>query len=100
MDILRVRNITTGFLHTEMAHVYEDLHWLMGHVLMTHMLPRAARAVTPYLKSVIVDPRFWDNQFDITHLGEVHVPKPKPIDQVEMMRLYDEQPDPLERFYV
>lgn len=32
--------------------------------LMTHMLPRAARAVEPWLREHVTDPRFWDGEYD------------------------------------
>lgn len=28
MDIQRLRNLTTGRLHTEMAHIYQDIEYL------------------------------------------------------------------------
>ena len=30
MDIQRLRNLTTGRLHTEMGHIYEDLELITG----------------------------------------------------------------------
>jgi|TARA_R110000824_G_scaffold86938_1_gene214667 hypothetical protein len=75
MDIQRLRNLTTGRLHTEMGHLYEDLRTITGEEgLMTHMLPRAMRAVEPWLREHVTDPRFWDDKHDTTHTGEVELP--------------------------
>jgi len=77
MDIQRLRNLTTGRLHTEMDHIYEDLGWFTGESgLMTHMLPRAMKAVEPWLKEKVTDKRFWDGEFDTTHTGDFELPEP------------------------
>lgn len=48
VDTQRLRSLTTFILHTEMVHIYEDLERITGERgLMTHMLPRMARAVQP-----------------------------------------------------
>ena len=45
MDVQRLRNLTTGRLHTEIGHVYEDLGRIAGDDgIMTHMIPRVMRA--------------------------------------------------------
>ena len=35
MDIQRLRNLTTGRLHTQMTDIYMDLDYLTGQSLMT-----------------------------------------------------------------
>ena len=66
MDIQRLRNLTTGRLHTEMGHIYEDLGWLTGESgLMTHMLPRAMDAVRPWLEEKVTDIKQED--LDVLH---------------------------------
>lgn len=46
MDVQRLRNLTTGRLHTEIGFVYEDIEHLTGvKGIMTHMMPRAMRAL-------------------------------------------------------
>lgn len=96
MDIQRLRNLTTGRLHTEMRHIYEDIEYLTGHAgIMTHMLPRAARALEPYLRSVLPDERFWDGKHDPTHIGTVDI---EPMDEMCLdgfWERYSAQPDPL-----
>ena len=74
MDIQRLRNITTGMLHTCIKDIYEDLEYLSGYSgLMTHHLPVVCDKILPELKKQIVDPRFWDGKYDTTHTGEIDV---------------------------
>lgn len=97
MDIQRLRNLTTGRLHTEIGHVYEDLEIITGEKgLMTHMLPRAARAVEPWLREHVTDQRFWDGEYDTTHTGEYALPEPTTDDRTAMFEHYKAQPNPLE----
>lgn len=96
MDIQRLRNLTTGRLHTEIGHVYEDLETLTGERgLMTHMLPRALRSVEPWLREHVIDPRFWDDGYDTTHTGEYELPTPTADDRAAMFERYKSQPNPL-----
>lgn len=96
MDIQRLRNLTTGLLHTKIDHVYEDLEIIMGDKgLMTHMLPRAMRAVNPWLREHVVDTRFWGEDYDISHTGEIDLPVPTQQDRALMLERYAAQPNPL-----
>jgi len=96
MDIQRLRNLTTGRLHTEMGHIYEDLGMLTGEEgLMTHMLPRAMKAVEPWLRENVKDGRFWDDEYDTTHVGEYDLPVPTEADQKVFLERYAEMPNPL-----
>lgn len=77
IDCQRLRNLTTGRLHTEVSHYYEDLETLTDwHGLLTHQLPRVSEAITPWLKEVVRDKRFWDEQYDVTHTGTVTIRMP------------------------
>lgn len=97
MDIQRLRNLTTGRLHTEIGHVYEDLEVITGDKgLMTHMLPRVARAVEPWLREHVTDPRFWDGEYDPSHTGEYAIPESTADDRAAMFGRYLAQPNPLE----
>jgi hypothetical protein len=92
----RLRNLTTGRLHTEMKHIYEDLELLTGeNGLMTHMLPRMLEAVDPWLRQHVTDPRFWDDKYDSSHVGEYALPEPTVDDRKAMMERYFAQPNPL-----
>jgi hypothetical protein len=96
MDIQRLRNLTTGRLHTEMGHIYEDLGMLTGEQgLMTHMLPRAMKAVEPWLREQVKDERFWDGKYDVTHTGEYDLPIPTKEDQQTFFERFAEMPNPL-----
>ena len=96
MNSQRLRNLTTGRLHTEMVHIYEDLGTITGESgLMTHMLPRAMRAVDPWLRQHVTDPRFWDGEYDTTHTGEFALPEVTAQDRSAMFDRYKEMPNPL-----
>lgn len=72
MEAQRVRNLTTKRLHTEVGHVYQDIEALTrAPGIMTHQIPNALRALEPFLKEKVQDPRFWDGEYDPTHDGEV-----------------------------
>ena len=77
MDNQRLRNLTTGRLHTKIQDIYEDLEYILGEKgLMTHQIPKVLRAETPWLKKTITDPRFWDDAYDPTHAGNTPLPEP------------------------
>lgn len=96
MNIQRLRNLTTGKLHTEIGSVYEDLGIILGETgLMTHMLPRALRAVEPWLREYVTDPRFWNGAYEPTHVGEIALPVPSESDRKAMFERYAAMPDPL-----
>lgn len=97
MDIQRLRNLTTGRLHTEMADIYDDLGDIMGvrGKLFTHMLPAANAAVKPWLRERLADARFWDGKWDTTHLGEVDIPDPTKAERKAMEERFLAQPNPL-----
>lgn len=97
MDIQRIRNLTTGRLHTEMGHIYEDLETITGEEgIMTHMIPRVCEAVAPWLHKHVPDSRFWDDKYDITHVGEFLLPTPSVEDRKAMFERFKEMPNPLE----
>lgn len=97
MNIQRLRNLTTGRLHTKMEHIYEDLGIITGETgLMTHMLPRAMRACEPWLREHVTEPRFWDAEYDLAHTGELELPTPTDADRKAMFERYAAQPNPLE----
>ncbi len=97
MDVQRLRNLTTGRLHTEIGFVYEDIEHLTGvKGIMTHMMPRAMRALEPALRERVKDARFWEDKYDTTHTGDIDVP---PLDDDELIAFwsaYEAQPNPLD----
>lgn len=97
MDMQRLRNLTTGRLHTEIGHIYKDLEIITGEEgLMTHMLPRVCNAVEPWLREHVTDERFWNGEFDQTHTGDFPLPEPTAEDRAAMFERYKAQPNPLE----
>lgn len=97
MDIQRLRNLTTGRLHTKMEHIYEDIGLLTGvDGVMTHMLPNACRALEPYLREKLMDARFFDGEYDTTHTGEVDVPPMDDAARESMWKRYGAMPSLLE----
>jgi hypothetical protein len=96
MNIQRLRNLTTGRLHTQMDHIYKDLEIITGETgIMTHMLPRVMLACEPWLREHVTDPRFWDGKYDTTHTGEIELATPSEADRKAMFERYAAQPDPL-----
>jgi len=79
VDIQRLRNLTTGRLHTQMSDIYEDIAFLLGEEgiafllgeegIRTRHIPSAFRALEPWLRSVVSEPRFWDRKYDPKHQG-------------------------------
>lgn len=96
IDIQRLRNLTTGRLHTEMDHVYEDIEFFTGQPgVMTHQIPRALRALQPWLEKQFPEPRLWDGAFDPTHTGVVNAGPMSADECRSFFKRYIDQPDPL-----
>lgn len=96
IDFQRLRNLTTGILHTEIVHVYHDIELLSGETgIMTHMLPRVIKAMEPWLRSVITDERFWDGKFDQSHTGELSITTMDSKEKAEMFARFALRPNPL-----
>ncbi len=99
MNIQRLRNLTTGKLHTEVSHIYQDLEYITGQEgLMTHMLPSISRAIEPWLKDKVKDERFWDKAYDATHTGEFEISPMNDAEQEEMLERCSKLPSPFGRF--
>lgn len=87
MNIQRLRNLTTGRIHTKMEDIYEDIAFISGAGgVMTHQLPNAKKALEPYLREVAPDPRLWNGEYDPMHIGEIDVP---PMDESEQEALWE-----------
>jgi hypothetical protein len=97
MDIQRLRNLTTGRLHTDISCVYTDLEQITGQRgLMTHMLPRIMNAVEPWLRQYVTDSRFWEDKCDASHVGDFMLPEPTAAERKAMLENYLAQPNPLQ----
>jgi hypothetical protein len=118
MDIQRLRNITTDYFHTCIEDFCADLEWITGQQLKdfyadlfdgplkikdpqikkdlkqkktTHkelMYIMLINAVIPWLREHVTDPRFWDNKYDPTHVGEIDLPQPTESDRMLMIAYY------------
>jgi len=87
MNIQRLRNLTTGRLHTDIGHVYQDIEYFTGETgVMTHMLPNANRALKPYLEQKVSNPRFYDGEYDPSHIGEIDI---EPMDETEKGKFWE-----------
>lgn len=96
IDCQRLRNLTTGRLHTEMSHIYQDLEMFSGwDSLLTHQLPRVNKALRPWLKEVVEDERFWDGQYDVSHTGTAVVRMPTSEERAVFAIRYGQLPNPL-----
>jgi hypothetical protein len=74
MDIQRLRNLTTGKLHTRMGDIYQDIEFIVGEKgIMTHHLPVALKAMMPWLEQNLPNRRLWDGKFDTSHTGDIDI---------------------------
>lgn len=93
IDYQRLRNLTTGILHTKIEYVYKDLEMLFGQgSLWTHQLPDVQRAVAPWLKKYVPEVEFWDGTYDTAHIGTHHLPVPTTDETNDMLKRYMESP--------
>lgn len=77
-------------------HLYQDLGFIVGeYELMTHMLPRVMRAVEPWLREQVTEPRFWDGEYDTTHTGEYPLRAMTPEENKAALERYAAMPNPL-----
>jgi hypothetical protein len=79
-----------------MRDIYEDFAYILGDDgFTTHMLPRLLDAVEPWLRGQIADLRFWNGEYDTTHVGEYPL-RPMTREESDAAReRYKAMPDPL-----
>jgi len=96
MDIKRLRSLTTGRLHTEITHVYEDIEAITRTPgLMTHQIPNAITALKPWLLENVTDTRFWDDNYDDTHVGDIELPEMTEEERDAVLERFAALPSPL-----
>ena len=96
LDIQRLRNLTTGRLHTKMEHIYQDIESITQIPgLMTHQIHNAMCALEPYLREQVTEPRFWDGQYDLTHTGIVTIQVMSDEEQNDMLKRFSDIPSPI-----
>ena len=95
MEKQRLRNLTTGRLHTDVSFIYQDLEFITGmEGIMTHMLPNVSRAVTPWLKKQVKDAEYWDGQYKPELKGEHPIAPMNTREREEMLNIYNGLPSP------
>ncbi len=93
MDIQRLRNLTTGKLHTSMAHIYKDIDYLTGESgVMSHMIPHALWSMEPWLRKYVPAQRFWNNEYDPSHIGDIDMPVMTAEERAEFFQLFKAGP--------
>lgn len=99
MNIQRLRNLTTGRLHTKIEDVYADLEFLTRESgIMTHSIPNACRAIEPWLRDKITEPQFFDGAHNPSHQGEIEI-QPMTNDEREaFFERFGALPSPLAGF--
>lgn len=96
MNKQRLRNLTTGKLHTELSHIYQDLEYITGmEGIMTHMLPNIMRAVEPLLRDMVTDAEYWDGKYSPELEGEYDLLPIGEMAKTEMLVRYSEMKCPL-----
>ncbi|MES0444933.1 MAG: hypothetical protein ABUJ92_00170 [Desulfobacterales bacterium] len=89
METQRLRNLTTGRLHTEMDCIYQDLEYITGmDGLMTHMLPNVMRAVEPWLREKVAEPEYWDGEYCPSKAGSYPIEPMSEVEQKAMLTRY------------
>lgn len=92
MNAQRLRNLTTGILHTKMEDIYEDIEKITGCPgIMTHQIPAAHAAILPFLKDKIKDKRFWNDKYDTKHDGEIDIPSMNDEEKAAMFKIFGKE---------
>lgn len=95
MEIQRVRNLTTGILHTDLVYVYEDLRAITTLPFLTQEIPNAIESLQPSLRQHISEDRFWTGKLDLEHVGEIDIPAMTAEHRAAFLERYRAQPSPL-----
>lgn len=96
METQRLRNLTTGRLHTEMGHIYQDLEYITGmEGIMTHMIPNVMRAVDPWLREKVTESEYWNDEYEPHHVGDYPLEPMSETEKTGMLERYSALPNPL-----
>ncbi len=75
MSFQRIRNLTTGMVHTKFKHVAQDIDGLMGDSIFDATRPLVYRTIIkPHLRKYVKDGRFWKVEMDESHVGTMDIP--------------------------
>jgi len=98
MNSQSLRTLTTGKLHTEVDDVYTAFEFLIGEKgIMTHMIPNALKAIQPFLKKHVTEPRFWDGKYDPTHIEEYPIEPMTQKEREEFFKIFNTLPSIFEK---
>lgn len=94
----RLRNLTTGRMHTSLADIQFDIEALVGtDGLFIHQIPAAYTALLPWLKERVTEARFWDGAYDLSHDGETEIEPMNEEEQKAFWKSYMDQPSPFSK---
>lgn len=81
----RIRNLTTGILHTDLNDVLTDLKKICGPGMTSPLsIELSRKAVLPWLRAQGLDDRFWIKRRDTTHTGSTRLTIPTASDRAEI----------------
>jgi len=81
-----------------MDHIYQDMETLTGmEGLFTHMLPNVMKAMEPWLKEKVKEPRFWNDEHDTEHAGDYEIEPMSKDEKTLVMQRYSKLPHPFSR---
>lgn len=69
MSKLRLRTLTTGLVHTEPKHIYEDIKFFTGVDVLTTQIADAVDSLQPILKRQLHDGAYWNGKVELHHTG-------------------------------
>lgn len=96
MEIQTLRAITTGKMHTSLSETCAAIEYLVGERgMMTHHIGMAIRALEPWLREKVADPRFWDGRCDPEHVGDYPIEPMTADEQAAFWKRFESQPNPL-----
>jgi hypothetical protein len=87
ISIQRLRNLTTSKLHTRLDDLHEDFERILGKPISSQSYEYARQAILLWLHENLKDPRFWDETYDPTHIGEVKLIEPTETERVFMLSI-------------
>jgi len=89
----RIRNLTSGILHTNPEDVKNDLGAILGigdslpHFMVTKMM----QPVKDFLRKNILDQRFWDDKLDLSHVGTINISEPTDAELGKIWTAYNKE---------
>lgn len=82
----RIRNLTTGIVHTKLVDMYLDIDRITGSPIVTGRLGIALAELRPWLRKHIPDQQYWNVRRDLSHCGEVEIPAMSDNDKEQFRR--------------